>query len=265
MTSRFDAATAIEPVGSGVYRADLQEGWGVWETLNGGYVTATVARAMTKAAGRPDPLTVTTHFLRPAQPGILDITTTVKMAGRRVTRVEAAASQGGKEIVAMLGGFTDLDQAPGDLAVVGHPPELPLPDECAVADRARTENATVANRIDARFHPDDAAWSHDRPSGTMTMRAWLRFADERPVDAIGLLFLADSLPPPLFNSGLDVSWVPTIEMTTHVRRTPAPGWLRFSARSRYATAGLIEEDVEIWDAADRLVAQSRQLALLPAT
>src|SRR5450759_3720952 len=55
-------------------------------------------------------------------------------------------------------------------------------------------------------------------------------------------------------------WVPTLEMTVHVRAVPTAGWLRVTAHTRNLAGGYLEEDAEVWDSADRLVAQSRQLA-----
>ena len=44
---------------------------------------------------------------------------------------------------------------------------------------------------------------------------------------------------------------------------PAPGWLACRVTTRYVMHGYHEEDFEIWDARGTLVAQSRQLAMLP--
>jgi acyl-CoA thioesterase len=58
-------------------------------------------------------------------------------------------------------------------------------------------------------------------------------------------------------------WVPTIELTVHLRAKPAPGWLRASFTSRFIFGGYLEEDGELWDERGVLVAQSRQLAQVP--
>lgn len=55
----------------------------------------------------------------------------------------------------------------------------------------------------------------------------------------------------------------TIELTVHVRARPAPGWLACRVATRHVVGGYHEEDFEIWDSDGRLVAQSRQLGLLP--
>ena len=93
-------------------------------------------------------------------------------------------------------------------------------------------------------------------------RSW-RGADEQPIDAFGLLLASDAFAPAVFNTTLPVAWVPTLELTVHVRGVPAPGPLACVFRSRFVHGGLLEEDGELWDAAGRLVGLSRQLALAP--
>ncbi|MCZ0986790.1 thioesterase family protein [Streptomyces diastatochromogenes] len=91
------------------------------------------------------------------------------------------------------------------------------------------------------------------------MRAWFGLADGRDADPLSLLLAVDALPPTAFEIGLK-GWVPTVELTVHVRHRPAPGPLRVSITTRNLAGGFLEEDAEVWDSEDRLVAQSRQLA-----
>ena len=98
------------------------------------------------------------------------------------------------------------------------------------------------------------------------MRGWFRLRDDEPIDTFALLLAVDGFPPAIFNANHPPAWTPTVELTTHVRAVPVKdGWLACTFTSRFITGGFLEEDGEVWDATGRLIAQSRQLALLPKT
>jgi hypothetical protein len=59
-------------------------------------------------------------------------------------------------------------------------------------------------------------------------------------------------------------WAPTVQLTTYLRRRPAPGWLRIQASSTEVGHGWFEEDHLVLDSTGQVVVQSRQLAMLPA-
>ena len=89
----------------------------------------------------------------------------------------------------------------------------------------------------------------------------MRFRDGRAADTLALAALVDAAAPAVLELG--VAGSSTIELTVHVRARPAPGWLACRASTRHVIGGYHEEDFEIWDSQGRLVAQSRQFALLP--
>ncbi len=120
----------------------------------------------------------------------------------------------------------------------------------------------LLERLDLRLDPATAGWAVGAPSGAGDMRGWLGLADGRDHDPLSLLLAVDALPPTAFDLGLK-GWTPTLELTVHLRRRPAPGPVRVSLVTRNLAGGLMEEDAEVWDADDRLVAQSRQLARAP--
>jgi hypothetical protein len=91
------------------------------------------------------------------------------------------------------------------------------------------------------------------------VRAWLRRDDGDDPSMLDLLVFADALPPVTFDLGL-MGWVPTVELTVLLRALPAPGWIRAVQRARLLQDGWLDEECELWDSEDRLVAQARQLA-----
>jgi hypothetical protein len=108
--------------------------------------------------------------------------------------------------------------------------------------------------------PADTPWGRQPGDGPFEITGWIRFADGSEPSVLSLLLMVDAYPPTLIG-GLEVGWVPTVELTTHVRARPAPGWLLGTFRTRFLIDGLLEEDGELWDSEGRLVALSRQLAI----
>jgi hypothetical protein len=97
------------------------------------------------------------------------------------------------------------------------------------------------------------------------LEGWLRFAEDREPDPLALLLFSDGIPPSLFEvRGPDIGHVPTVQLTTHLFARPAPGWVQGRFRTRVQGGNFIDEDGELWDATGRLVATTRQLALLRA-
>ena len=130
---------------------------------------------------------------------------------------------------------------------------------------------------------DDAAWSIRRVmwlgfGNAATLSEWGLTADRieeqvRAVDEHTLqITVPEAWPPSLFArmrpEEAGTRGVPTVDLTVHFRASlPLPGmrsddYVLVAFRSRYADEGFVEEDGEIWSRDGRLLAQSRQLALL---
>jgi acyl-coenzyme A thioesterase PaaI-like protein len=261
----FADATAVRRRDDTTWDADVQPGWDINGNANGGYLLAIAARVLADATGRPDPVSVTGHFLSPGKVGPLVIAAEVVKAGKRFATARATMRDGeGRTVLAVLGACADLS-LPVDAPerIDAELPELPPPEACVREPTGELMPVPFRDRIELRLHPDDAAYLHGRPSGRTLMRGWFRLRDDEPMDAVTLVQVLDAFPPTIFNADLPVAWTPTVELTTHVRARPVGDWLRCRFRTRYVTAGFLEEDGEVWDATGRFVAQSRQLALTP--
>ena len=95
MTFAFDLATAVTLKTDGVYAGAVHDGWDIRGNANGGYVMALLANAMRSAANRPDPISITLHYLAPLPPGDFEIITQVVKHGkdRKSTRLNSSHSQ----------------------------------------------------------------------------------------------------------------------------------------------------------------------------
>ncbi len=257
----FAAATAIDRLDDTTWSGAVAPGWDILGNADGGYLMAIAGRVGAEATGRADPVTITCHYLSPARPGPVVIDARVVRAGRRFSTVHATMSSEGRGLLTVLGTYADLDEAPGTAErIEARPAELPPPEECVALEPTETFPPPFAGKVDLRLHPDHLTGAE---AGSPRVSGWFRLRDGEPIDVMALLVAVDAFPPTVFFADLPLAWVPTIEMTAHVRARPAPGWLRCSFTTRFITGGFLEEDGEVWDATGRLVAQSRQLALIP--
>ncbi|MDB1088354.1 thioesterase family protein [Streptomyces sp. ACA25] len=270
--SEFDRDTTVRTREPGVFEADISQRWSIIGAINGGYLNALLGRALAHTLPHPDPFTVTAHFLTATRPGPAVIRTAVARAGNTLSTGSASlfqADANGDEVerIRFLGTYGDLTALPEDVRTSAKPPVLPPYERCPgmkdAPDGAPVPgDVDLIQRLDSRLDPATAGWALGSPSGNGEMRGWFAFADGRDLDPLGLLMVGDALPPTAFDLGLK-GWVPTVELTTHVRARPAPGPLRVAITTRNLAGGFLEEDADIWDSADRLVAQSRQLARAP--
>lgn len=273
--SAFDDETAVEPVGRDSYGRDrwsarVDGRWNIGDNPNGGYLVSIALAALQRVSAHPDPVSVTTHFLRPGsgdEPA--EVTTEILRGGRTITTARAALSQSATTRIEIIAAFADLARGAGGdrgsdaTASFGPPPpRIPPPDRCVV--RSGSEQGIelpILDRLDVMIHPDQARAGQ---AGIPVVSGWIRLTDGADPDPRSLLMFADAFPPSLFGSLGAVGWVPTIELTGHIRRRPAPGWIlgRLEASDLYD--GRMIEDALLWDETGALVARSRQMGLVLA-
>ena len=262
--SEFDRATAVTPLGGGAWTADIDAGWFAGRGPNGGYLAATVLRAMVAELDDParEPRSLTCHYLRPPAAGPARIDVTVERSGRATSTLTARLAQDGRACVLGVAAFGISVPAPADYA--GAPPAVPGPDEVPAADNSGSGLAIVG-RFELRPALGGAMFAGADEALT---GGWLRFSDVRATDAIALAMFADAwFPAPWVRLRGPVA-APTIDLTVHFRGPRAAGSLAPGEpvlavfRSTTAADGFFEEDGELWTRDGVLLAQSRQLALL---
>lgn len=271
----LDRALALSPRRDDptTYDVQLGVGWQIGGGVNGGLLLAVLGKAMrsTLATGTHlDPFTVSGYYLSAAAPGPATVRSQVVRAGRSLSSLATSLVQDeqGREVerIRALATYGDLATLPDAVRTTAKPPDLPPVEECVASSDAAPSEALAQtqflDRVDLRLDPACAGWAVGKPSGRGLLQGWLRLADGREPDTLSLLLAADAFPPVSFDLGM-FGWTPTLELTVHVRARPAPGWLRVKVSTVNVAGGMLEEDAEVWDSADRLVVQSRQLARLP--
>jgi acyl-coenzyme A thioesterase PaaI-like protein len=263
----FDRALDLRRDGE-VFTGELDPGWSIGFAINGGVLLAVMGRALGHVLaeqGHPDPLALSAHYLGAATGGSFEIAAEVVRTGRTVSTAQARlvqpTDQGPAERVRVLATYGDLEALDdGQVRTTAKPPRLPSPEECVRSvNEVPGIDVPLVERLDMRVDPECLGGILGQPTGRGEMQGWVRHTGGREPDVWTLLLALDVFPPVTMNLGVQ-GWAPTLELTAHVRARPAPGWLRVRAWTDNLAGGLFEENAEVWDSADRLVAQARQLA-----
>jgi Acyl-CoA thioesterase C-terminal domain/Acyl-CoA thioesterase N-terminal domain len=262
--AELEVATAVRPVhgSGGRYAAELDPAWRIGTKANGGYLLALVARAALDAAGpdHPHPVAASAHYLAAPRPGPAEIEVAVLRRGRSAVQLRAGLLVGGSRCVEALvtcgrlpaGGAPYWDGVPV--------PQLPAEEDCVpVPPEDPRFPVPMFGEVALRLDPATAGFALGRPAGAGEIRGWARISPQPP-DPYALLVAVDCLPPATFDLGLAGSWVPTLELTAHLRALPAAGPLRVRQRARLVAHDRVDEDCDVWDSTGALVASGRQLA-----
>ena len=257
-------AAGVEPDGEGRFRVDLARQFTTFDIPNGGYLqcvmaNAAVAAASDAGAAHLHATAASTNFVAPSVVGPATAVTEVRRVGRSVSFVHVALTQEGvltTESLVTVGTLRDgsrlryqCARAP-DLRPVSECLELPAP-----------EALSAHHLVDMRCDPDSPAWWNGE-TGEGEVVLWLRLADGgAPWDAWSVFFAADVVPPATLPLG-STGWVPTLQLTTYVRRIPASEWLRARQWCVVVADGLVDERCELFDDTGELVASSSQLAMV---
>jgi acyl-CoA thioesterase len=257
---RFDSDAQVRRQADGDWAADVRPGWNsLGGSVNGGYLMALAVGAAAGELGDAEPVTATAHFIRPGTVGPAQIAVETVKRGRVKSTVAARLTQDGGERLRLLATLADPGAISGPVGFSVTPPAIPAPDECLPPPPMIRAAAEIAERFDYRITPE-TRWIRGTLGDTARLDGWIRFADGREPDIAALPLLVDAFPPAVLEV-VQMAATPTLELTVHVRQRPAPGWIQARLTTRALVNGLLEEDVELWDATGALVAMSRQLAL----
>ena len=258
----FVEAIELRPRNDRTWSAAIPEGWDFMGMANGGLVSSVMVTALAETAGRPDPITSTAHFLRPAFPGPVSIRTETIRTGRSLTTARADLSQNDRLIAHVVASLGELDHDPADPVFAVPAPSLPPPEECLGPRQPADgfQSPPIAHRLNLHISPDTAAFARGE-RGEPEMSGWAFVPFGAPTTMMPVV--CDAMPPPYFNTGLYFGPLPTVELTVHTYRKPPSEQVQALFKTDHAGPRYLEEDGWIWDTEGKLLAVSRQIALLP--
>ncbi len=260
--SHLASDTKLERLEEGRYQGQVSDAWNIGDNPNGGYLLSIVLSALRASLPHPDPISITTHYLRPGSSNApCEVVVDVLRTGRSLSTARATLTQEGKTRLEVLASFADVTVGAGAETKLTLPrPPLPALEDCiARSGDAQGVSLPISQRLDVRLHPDLA---EPGKAGRAEISGYIRLVDGAEPDSSTLCLFADSFPPSPFALLGVVGWVPTIELTVHVRARPQPGWVYGQFKCKDLSGGRMIEDGALWDSGGNLVARSRQIGLV---
>ncbi|MCP4108777.1 MAG: thioesterase family protein [Desulfobacteraceae bacterium] len=241
-----------------LFKADVSDNWLVNGIPNGGYIMALLANAMLQNSDKKETPILTANYISRCACGKADLSTETISQSKQFNRMQAKLSQGGTERVRAFGTFAVKKDECFIEKIEASAPDISPLDKCIAIPKF--QNYTLFSNMDIRLEPECIRWIEGRLSDKSLQKGWVKFNDDRAFDIFSIALIADSFPPAIFTSQGMIAWVPTIEFSVNIRSIPETKWLKCIFRTRFINCGLLEEDGEVWDENDNLVAISRQIA-----
>jgi Thioesterase-like superfamily len=273
MTALFTTAMTLREVDAGVFEGELNKHWTIGPKVHGGAMLALCANAARTGCGSSagvEPVAVSASFLWAPDPGEVQLVTSIRKRGRRISVVDVELVQGGRTAVHAVVNLGEPEHFPpgGDTSPLlsANPvvdlmaPEPPDDIEPIGPGHPLAGLVHLGEGCDVRPLLSTLAPSTDgRPP---VLQMWARPRDVAP-DALFALMCGDLSAPVTF-AVERTGWAPTIQLTAFLRALPADGWLRVICTCLEIGHDWFDEDHIVVDSLGRLVVQSRQLALVPA-
>jgi len=287
MTALFTTAMTLREVDPGVFEGELDKSWTIGPKVHGGAMLALCANAArtacTAAQGQSgglqpvlQPVSVSASFLSAPDPGVMRLVTSTRKRGRRISVVDVELIQGDRTAVHAVINLGEperfLPGGPHGAAakpllsanpVVGlmapEPPDdiAPIGPGHPLAGLVHLGEGCDIRPVLSTLAPAKDGWAGRPP----VFQMWARPRGVAP-DALFALMCGDLSAPVTF--AVDrTGWAPTVQLTAFLRGLPADGWLRVICTCLEIGHDWFDEDHIVVDSLGRIVAQSRQLAMVP--
>lgn len=243
---------------------ELDPRWMITGHLNGGYLAAVCGQAASEALDGATPLTISTHYLAAARAGgPADVEVDVLRQGRLSTARVRLLHEGTLLLESLVTTGTPAPD-PRSLEDV-EAPAVPVWDDCVdsgASEFAAQPGMEVLRHVELRLDPAQAqAIAGGAALERAVVHGHLAYRDGSPADTFLVAAAWDLLPPtPWFVHFWNA--LPTVAAQVVLYPGALVGPLVLEARCETIRDGIADETARVWDAHGRLVASSRQTAVL---
>ncbi len=256
---KFDQELNFTEAGDHLLQADISDNWTHRGNLNGGLLLGLVGKAASFYSDKSGSMQITANYLDRTLPGKVEILVEELSASRNFDRFEVCLVQDGKKV---LRTFCTLSQKTGETEdLSGSADYKPSALETDCIEMTRPGVTIMYENMSVKVDPATSGWMKDELTKPGAVNGWIRFREPRMFDLYSVPLAVDCFPPSIFSALGASAWVPTLELSAFITRSPDVDALWSSFRTNFYTDGIIVEDGIVTDPDGKIVAVSRQTAV----
>ena len=258
---QFQNALLLETTSSNTFRVNPDDRYFVGKTPHGGYLNALMHKALVSSVPHSAAISSSIQYLDRIEAKDFILEVEVFKVSRGSSSGLVRLIQDDKICTVFNAICSDFDHMKGYDGL-----ETRLPDIFKDVSRDKYKSLNYANtpsfihQLDFTVHPDHAWWDRDINEAEAEARcsSYMQMNGGIP-DQFVLSFYVDVAPPVVSNKYGPLGWIPTYSLTTHIRQLPTTEILFADFKATDINKGYFEQDCNIWDLNENLVASSRQL------
>jgi len=259
----LDAATQLEPLGSGQYHGHTSPNYANMVGPFGGVIAATLLNATLLHSGRQgDPIALTVNYAGPLADGEFAVEASPVRTNRSTQHWQLVMKQ--DEQVAATASAVYASRRATWSALETRFPDVPAAQKLQA--EPNVERAPWTRSYEMRFVEGALRLSSaERQAGDSRSTLWIRDAPPRPLDFVSLVAICDAFFPRLFVRRPVWAPVGTVSFTTYfhadapllaaVGEAPVLG----TARAQQFRNGYFDQAAEVWSEGGALLATSHQI------
>lgn len=263
LTSFESLITGVCANGPNQYTAGINEDWLQGRSAFGGLSGALVAQAMRQQVDEERKLrSFQVTFVGPAPVGENTVSLTPLREGGSVTHIQGELKQGDEVSVTATAAYGKRRDSAFAI------PATPRPD--AVDPETLKSMPFMPGIVPNFVQHFDFRWVHGTPPfcglEKPNNRVWIRMDSDREIDEVGIVAMADALPPPVLSMpkkpcpASSLSWY--LELLPVEAKGKLSDWWLVDYDCDAGADGYYNQVAKIWAPDGQLVAISRQVAVM---
>ncbi|MFL2488067.1 MAG: thioesterase family protein [Gammaproteobacteria bacterium] len=262
---QFENSTIIDRSDENIFSMTPSKDYFVGNTPHGGYLTAVMQKALSLSMPHQHVINSNTLYLDRTEPKEICIQVKKVRESRGSSVGQVSLIQDDKLRCMMTGicsdfnfmkGVNDLETLPPKIFNKERDSFIPLNFE----NKQEGFTPSFIKQTKCEIAKQHAWWlkNEDDLGDEARCAGFISMGEEIPNQFV-LSFYSDFFPPVVMNKYGPLGWVPTLSLTTNIRQLPTTSELFMDVIAKDLNKGFFEQDCQIWDLNQNLVATSRQL------